>query len=258
MNFVVGHPRSGTALVAQILNAGRAHHCRHEYLAHLSSMCVTLPTAYYAGAASPDAIHRLLDHYDHTPTPWVTVDSNWKLTWILPVLLERFPDARVVHLTRDPTQNVRSCYDLDFYGSLHERPEFQHRAFWLRSAPEIRRPDWAALSRFERNCAFWVETHCLIGTALTPAVRSRRIRLEDLHDDDVLRALFDFLGLPRPSWWHRTLSSRKPVNAKAATKANVARARGEEISDPSRWQPAHAEQIRRICAQSALRLGYRV
>ena len=131
MDFVVGHPRSGTNLMAQLLNAGGARHCRHEYLVQLSSMCVPLPTDYYAGRASREAILRLLDHYEHSPTPWVTVDANWKLTWILPVLLERYPGARVLHLTRDPGDNVRSCFNLDFYGTLHERPEFAFRRFWL-------------------------------------------------------------------------------------------------------------------------------
>lgn len=258
LNFVVGHPRSGTNLIAQILNAGGARHCRHEYLAHLSSMCVTLPTHYYAGRDTAESIHRLLDHYDHTPTPWVTVDSNWKLTWILPVLLERFPDSRIVHLTRDPIANVRSCYNLDFYGSLHTRPEFRHRSFWLGSMPPISRPDWNTLSRFERNCAFWVETHRLISAAVTPGVPFRRIRLEDLRDDAVLRSLFDFFGLPLPKWRHRALSARRPVNMKTKVKAKVAQAGSGDLGDPAQWPAVYRDALRSICEQRAHALGYDV
>lgn len=258
MDFVVGHPRSGTNLMAQILNAGGARHCRHEYLVQLSSMCVTLPTDYYAGRASREAILRLLDHYDHSPTPWVTVDANWKLTWILPVLLERYPSARVLHLTRDPGENVRSCFNLDFYGALHDRPEFASRRFWLRSAPDVRRPDWGELSTFERNCAFWVETHRLIGAALPPPARSRRVRLEDLHDDDVLRDVFAFFGLPLPGWLHRRRAALQPVNRKGLIKRRLIRAGSVPLGPSAQWPPAYREQLRHICGETARELGYRV
>lgn len=257
MNFVVGHPRSGTTLVAQILNAGGAAHARHEYLAQLSSMCVTLPTDYYAGRIGDEAIERLLDHYEHTPTPWVTVDSNWKLTWILPALLKRYPEARVVHLIRDPAENVRSCFNLGFYGSLQERAEFRQRRFWLNAMPRIRRPDWDGLSQFERNCAFWAETHRLIAAAL-PAGRCRRIRLEDLHDDGVLRGLFDFFELPCPGRVHRQRSARRPVNTKGPIKRQLARAGCEVLGDPAGWPASHREPLRSICAAAALELGYRI
>ena len=257
MNFVVGHPRSGTQLVAQILDAGRAGHCRHEYLAQLSSMCVTVPTDFYAGRAAREAVLRLLEHYEHTPTPWVSVDSNWKLTWILPVALERYPDARVVHLTRDPAENVRSCFNLDFYGDLHETAAFRQRGFWLRAMPQIVRPDWAQLSRFERNCAFWTETHRLIGEALPAASRSRRVRLEDLHDDAVVRGLFAFFDLPLPGRIHRALAARRPVNRKVAIKRQVAQAGCEQLGEPAQWPDAYREPLRRLCGQTALELGYR-
>jgi hypothetical protein len=221
-------------------------------------MCVTLPSAFYGGAASRDAVLRLLDHYEHTPTPWITVDSNWKLTWILPVALERYPNSRFLHLTRDPAENVRSCYNLDFYGVLHERPEFRHRRFWLGAMPEIRRPDWGELSRFERNCAFWAETHRLIGESLPAAGGSRRMRLEDLHTDRALRGLFEFFELPLPRWRHRRLSARRPVNTKTQIKEKVAQAGSEQLGDPAGWPAAYREQLRRICSEQALELGYRI
>jgi hypothetical protein len=257
VNFVVGHPRSGTTLVAQILNAGGASHARHEYLAQLSSMSVTLPTEYYAGRASGEAIERLLDHYDHTPTPWVTVDSNWKLTWILPVLLARYPEARVVHLTRDPAENVRSCFNLGFYGNLHEQPQFRHRRLWLNAMPRIRRPDWDGLSRFERNCAFWTETHRLIAASAPPG-RLRRVRLADLHDDEVIRGLFDFFELPRPRRVQRRRSARRPVNTKARIKRALVRAGGEQLGDPAGWPASYREPLRSICGATARELGYPV
>ena len=91
--------------------------------------------------------------------------------------------------TRDPRSNVLSCHNLDFYGDLHQRPEFRARAFWMRWMPAVRRDDWDTLSPFERNCAFWTETHRL---ALTVGTHShyRRVRMEDLQQVNLLRELF--------------------------------------------------------------------
>ena len=254
MNCVVGHPRSGTALMAQILNAGDEY-CRHEYLAALSSQCVPVPTRYYAGEVGDDAVRRLLDHYDDPPTPWVVIDSNWKLSWILPLFLEKFPDARVVHLTRDPRTNVLSCHNLDFYGDLHQRQEFRARAFWMRWMPAVRRDDWDALSPFERNCAFWAETHRLV-LDVQSHPHYRRVRVEDLHDLSVLRDLYDFFGLPHPERRQLVRASRTEVNKKRGIKRSVLASKADSLPAYDRWPAGHQARLHEICGETAAALGY--
>ena len=255
MNCVVGHPRSGTALMAQILNAGGGQHCRHEYLAALSSLCVPVPTKYYAGQVGGDAVQRLLEHYDDPPTPWVTIDSNWKLTWILGPFLEKFPQARIVHLTRDPRANVASCHNLDFYGELHQRREFRARAFWMRWMPAVRRDDWGELSPFERNCAFWTETHRL-ASEIQGHPHYRRVRFEDLHDMDVLRGLFDFLGLPRPHRLRLFRSARTRVNAKHPIKRAISAHRNDLLPPYAEWPAPARTRLGELCGDMAAALGY--
>jgi hypothetical protein len=255
MDCVIGHPRSGTALMAQILNAAGQQHCRHEYLAALSSLCVPVPTRHYAGLVGDDAVHRLLDHYEDSPTPWVHIDSNWKLTWILPVFLERFPDGRVLHLTRDPRANVLACHNLDFYGQLHHTPEFRARAFWLTWMPAVRRDDWDALSPFERNCAFWTETHRL-GLEVQGRSGYRRARLEDLHDLGVLRDIFEFFDLPRPGRLRLLRASRTGVNRKESIKRAVTARKADALPPYDRWPAANRERLSQLCGETAATLGY--
>jgi hypothetical protein len=255
MNCVVGHPRSGTALMAQILNAGGDQNCRHEYLAALSSLCVPVPTKYYAGQVGTDAVQRLLEHYDDPPTPWVAIDSNWKLTWILGPFLEKFPKARILHLTRDPRKNVASCHNLDFYGDLHQRPEFRARAFWMRWMPAVRRDDWDTLSPFERNCAFWTETHRL-ALQVQGHPHYRRVRFEDLHEMDVLRGLFDFFGLPRPDGLRLFRAARTRVNVKRPIKRLIMAHRNDILPPYDRWAPPARERLGALCGDVAATLGY--
>jgi hypothetical protein len=118
MDFVVGHPRSGTMLVSRLLEAGQTNVSGHEVLYRLHNDLVWIASEYDAGRVDRHAVERLLSRYrDSDCPPGLRIDCNWKLTWILPVLLKAFPEARVVHLVRDPVDNIASCLALDYYGA---------------------------------------------------------------------------------------------------------------------------------------------
>jgi hypothetical protein len=241
--------------MAQILNAGGSQHCRHEYLAALSSQCVPVPTRHYAGQVSDDAVRRLLEHYDDPPTPWVSIDSNWKLTWILRPFLEKFPDARILHLTRDPRPNVLSCHNLDFYGELHTRPEFRTRSFWMRWMPAVQRDDWEELSPFERNCAFWTETHRL-ALDVQGHPQYRRVRIEDLHDMELVCGVFDFFGLSRPDRLRLFRAMRAKVNEKRSIKRRVTAMKADVLPPYDRWPAQTQKRLSELCGDTATALGY--
>lgn len=242
--------------MAHILNAGNQQHCRHEYLAALSSMCVPIPTQYYEGAVGDEAVNVLLSHYDYSPTPWITIDSNWKLTWILPVFLARYPESRVVHLVRDPRLNVTACHNLDFYGTLRFLDEFRARDFWLRWMPNVDLTGWSEFSPFEKNCAFWTETHRITARALAEHDWSLRIRLEDLGTDDALRRVYDFFDLPRPSRRDRVGASRARVNERNEVKRQILARKADALAPYEEWSPERRHRLAELCGETAAGFGY--
>jgi hypothetical protein len=242
--------------VATILNAGGTAHCRHEYLAKLSSLCVPVPSEFYAGRASEEEVLRLLRHYEFTPSPWVRIDSNWKLTWILPVFLARFPEARVLHLSRDPRTNVQSCHSLDLYGDALHRPEFGARGYWQQWMPEVRHPDWPELSPFERNCAFWTESHRLATEALADHPRHLHVRLEDLHRPRTRREVFDFFELARPKRSAGRRSVRRRVNDRTEVKARLQPHKQDALGGYRHWPRPLRRRMDELCGPTAAVLGY--
>jgi hypothetical protein len=190
VDFVVGHPRSGTALLSAILDG------EHEWLAKLTGESIAAPSEYYEGRRSRESIVALLDRYRSDGRP-VRIDSNWKLTWILDVVLETFPDARVLHLAREPVANVTACVSLDFYGDPARRlADLPVRNQWLDAMPRIRHDGWDTFSQLEKNCAFWAETHRLIFAATASHPRVMRLRLEEL-DVAAAQRVRAFFGRPR-------------------------------------------------------------
>lgn len=242
MDFVIGHPRSGTMYASRLLETARLGVSVHELLFTYTWDAVSLPTEYYAGRADADAVSRLLANYERRD-PWVRIDSNWKLTWILPVLLERFPRARVLHLVRDPRHVIRSSCDLGYYGTPGPASDdpARRRNFWLSWMPPIRVEGWDKLSQFERNCAFWSESQRLAAEAQSMGARYRRLRIEDLQAAELL----DFFALPpaNPEWL-AALGAAGPINVKAHEKRDR-----RHLWDEAAFQ--------RICGETARALGYR-
>ena len=186
------------------------------------------------------------------------IDCNWKLTWILPVLLERFPDARVLHLLRDPRATVQSCCDLDYYGAVpvdaatDDEPT-RRRNHWLRHMPRIRRDDWDSLSQYERNCAFWSETQRLALAAEGIGRRYLRVRVEDLAGDDGAARVLEHFDLePPPVERLQALRAAGRINAKTHEKEQVRR-RGSATEVAVAAREAAFE---RLCGDLTRSLGY--
>jgi hypothetical protein len=253
MDFVVGHPRSGTQLMSELLGASGPV-SEHELLPALTYEAVAVPTAFYEGRCHPTALARVLDAYRARPDRAVRIDCNWKLTWMLPPLLAAFPEARVLHLVRHPRDNVASTHALDYYGTLVDHPALQNdwrRNYWLRNMPRVRRADWDALSAFERNCAFWTESHRLILDGAGARAGYLRVRLEDLRDDAVVASVFEFLNVKMPPIDRIIAIRATRFNEKKGEKGEVASRRPDAGLTVER-----RAAVARLCGEMAARLGY--
>jgi hypothetical protein len=272
MDFVVGHPRSGTFFITELLNAGGEMVCAHELLVKLTNHeLVPKATEYYQRRTDAEAIRRLLKAYDGAPA--IRIDSNWKLTWILPVLLDAYPDARYVHLVRDPRENVRSCDNLDYYGELATSPVLKAyaeqsppdvRAFmedlaqWYRAMPRVDCENWDSMTRFERNCAFWTESQELVLRTIPGRAKYLRFRSEDVADDSAVANLFEFLGVTPPEQTKLDETRSTLHHDFKDVKSFIGQLRDDLLPPVASWPETLRETTRRLCGNTAVRLGYEI
>ena len=261
MDFVVGHPRSGTNLITRVLNASGTEVAAHEHIADrtLLGTLVEAATDHYEGRLPAEDVKALIR--GARLDPGVRIDSSWKSVWILPPLMDLYPDARFLHITRDPRENVIACHNLDYYGEVGWRPEFDAYPMsrWLRAMPKVRRPGWDQLSAFEKNCEFWVETHRLILDTLAscpesvpPAPPGGPPRRRG-HDGrlPLLRPAHAVAGGARP---RPRNPDQRQVPRQAPRRAAEAR-----HPPPLRGVPGQIRRtLHRICGPMAERLGYRL
>jgi hypothetical protein len=124
MIFVLGMPRSGTSLVAQMLGAhdaienrgevtalGEAARTENRDLAALArgltaEQAERIRAAYLARVAPRETTSVLVDK----------MPENYWLAWLVPAVM---PDAVIVHMRRDPRATCWSCFRNDF-GQGHD------------------------------------------------------------------------------------------------------------------------------------------
>ncbi len=208
--FIVGMPRSGTSLVEQILASHPAVHGageRNEVLNYVGNIEKTWGE--YPGClARLDSGHLDDMACDYLSRGFVDKQDVARVTDKMPqnfqhlgLIAMLFPNARVVHCTRDPRSVGLSCYFHDFTG-----PEFAftdnlaHIGFYYR--------------HYRRLMTHW------LGVLELPILE---LNYEDLvaGQETVTRKLIEFAGLPWDSRCLKFNTTRRIVNT--ASHAQVRR-----------------------------------
>lgn len=123
--FIVGMPRSGTTLVEQMLSRHRDVAAGGEMLTLQALMFAELPKRIgrefpdCLGVAGPDDWTWLAGRYLEATAPRrsgapVLTDKLPANFLLVGPILKAFPDARILHLVRDPLDTCLSCYLTDF------------------------------------------------------------------------------------------------------------------------------------------------
>jgi hypothetical protein len=124
--FIVGMPRSGTSLVEQILASHRDIHGAGELsdlgLLALSTAAGTLEYPESVATLSAMDMDRLSAAYgsrldEIAPRASRVTDKMWQNFEFLGFASLLFPEARVIHCTRDPMDTGLSCFFHHFYGA---------------------------------------------------------------------------------------------------------------------------------------------
>lgn len=221
--FVVAMPRSGTTLVEQIIGAhSRAAGAGElQYIESIRNSLLqgndprTLPTV--LPTLSPERLSHMANRYlDGLPesvgAASRVVDKmprNFEHLWLIALL---FPQARVIHVVRDPLDTCWSCYVTDFANAHVYRDD-------LRLLGQYFVEYWKLM-------AFWKQTLPL---------RFLTVSYEDLVCDPEteVRRLIEFAGLEWEDAVLRFHESREAV----ATASNVQVRQKMYTSSINRWKP---------------------
>jgi tetratricopeptide (TPR) repeat protein len=193
--FIVGMPRSGTTLLAGILSNHRAIATAGEladmmdYASHLGEMLGTkIPYPQAAKHLTPAVAAQIIQEYekrlkrDARPDVLHVIDKNPLNFRHIGLIAMLFPQARIIHCTRDPMDTALSNYFTRFPLSLDY-------AFDLKNIGHFSR-------EYARLMAHW---------RTIPTLKMMDVSYEDMisQTEPTVRAMLDFMGL---EWDERCLA----------------------------------------------------
>lgn len=216
--FIVSSGRSGTKMMEKLFAGFSEIEMNHEYMVHHGQPAAV---RYQLGVSNRAEVRHVLAHTHRAAVEYceraLWGDASNKLTWVIDILDELFPEARFVHLSRDGRKVASSyfhklgneCYDdrstailaryIDEYPKVPAPPP-EKRYWWpqpRRGSPG--REAFLEYSQFDRIAWHWAEAHRTALTRLKAIAPERQmfIRLEDLVADPAAALrLTRFMDLP--------------------------------------------------------------
>jgi tetratricopeptide (TPR) repeat protein len=235
--FIVGMPRSGTSLLEQILASCEGIHGAGELrlISDISEEAFRGPKPFPLAVPdlSPEKLADMGRQY--MERAWRLAPEAARLTDKMPenffylgLIRLMLPQAKIIHIMRDPMDTCFSCYALLFDG---DKQAFSYDMGML----------GRYYGRYARLMAHW---HAVLGDAVLP------LRYEDLVQDTETQAkrVLDYLGLP---WDARCLDfHRNPRRVDTASAAQVRKP--IYTSSMKRWQrfAQHLEPLSQLIRQA--------
>lgn len=202
--FIVSTGRSGTTTLARLLSQAPNCTCLHEPKPRF----VREAPLYHYGKLDGSHIAMQLRETRPVVQSELYGESSHKLSLLIPVLHDIFPDARFVWLIRDGRDVVSSSVARGLYypveKKMAEHPNRPDHMFdWTRfrlsgsEAGEISSDRWNQMSRFEKNCWRWSYINRTIAESISHFdLPHRTIYLENLLPE--IRSIALWLGVAEP------------------------------------------------------------
>lgn len=190
MFFIVGTGRNGSTSIAELLSQSSDCICLHEPKPKLISEA----TNYLYDQSSHDDLKQLLLQTRPTTLEGKQYgESNHKLSTIIPVLQDTFPDAKFIWLIRDGRDVVASFYGRKSYNKTRNDIWEANRIRGDR-AQAMSKFEWWKMSSFEKCCWYWSFMNTYIAKNLTSlGINYYFMKLENLEDE--MEALCSFLKI---------------------------------------------------------------
>lgn len=228
--FVLSSGRSGTNLLANTLKkTSNLKNIYHEF--NLLEIQI-ISVKYDMGIYSPEKTileleEKYFQYIEKCSDHWIDISN--KLTWIAPILLQRYPNAKFVELVRNGKSVVSSYYNklsdemytkrgvqaLQSYSDgLAVEPPFAKEYWWNLAGKNKQREYLRGLNRFELCCHHWKDTHATINKFRQNLSKNNffQIKLEDLlSNQESAKQLIDFIEL-NVNFDEFTKMIKKPIN----------------------------------------------
>jgi hypothetical protein len=193
--FVLSTGRCGTALLTNILSHShrlRVEHAPKPELEYVSSVVHRNGISEEAQKLAVLAARFDLFFVDTFLRGRIYVETNNRITFFAPALATLLPNAKFIHLVRDPADYVRSGMRRGYYQEGH----VQHQRLDGSNLPA-----WRSYSRLEKIAWEWNEINRMTEEFKAQVDRNRvlTINSEALYSDPTITfTVFDFLAICNP------------------------------------------------------------
>lgn len=201
--FVLSTGRVGTKTLAALLSEAEGAFVYHEpapHLYQLSYLAYRYATTLHAQPILDEAFNvaRFVPIQYALSCGKSYVETSPQVTFLAPNILHKLPQAKFIHLTRNPQAVVRSGVRRNWFGG--------HASDQTRIVPrehDVVAKEWLTYSLLQKNAWLWAETNQWIldfCSTLQPD-QYLRVQAEEMFTQDqmTLQRLFDFLGSTLPA-----------------------------------------------------------
>jgi hypothetical protein len=252
--FVAAMPKSGTTLVAGLLDRVPNVAAQHEYIGREpgGARSPFLQLSWYAGRRyAVPYLRRVKRRVEEEFDSECFADVSGHLQRAVPYLEEVFEPERIFHLVRDPRDQVRSL--------VTHRSEVTDRQMPLLPAAASDMERWLDGDKFSHICLQWAET-----TRLLVEQGAHLVRMEDLVSDYAYfrRELLDPCGMElSKDAWRDQVSTKvnampsRPyrfLSAKLKGKTYVA----DSLPSYEEWPADRQRELIDVCGEAMALVGY--
>jgi len=250
--FVLSTGRAGTTMLAHLMEITHGVQAEHEpFPLYLKETC--------------DAWHQFPDRSMNFPSQFATsrmrvlcrnryheglyAECSNRLTYVAYELRDHFPNAKFIHLYRDPADVVRSIMRRKYYteGTSEKSDWGRYRITPRDSDPAIRL--WDKWTPFQKCCWYWAAINQYsINFVNDSGERAQSLNAEDFfhNRNEEYSSLCNWLGLNPPASDEIQQLLAKPANSQVSG----------EFDTWNSWSIEQRKDLIDIAGETAVRLGY--
>lgn len=204
--FIVGTGRSGSHAIVEFLNQSEEIRAYHEPIWRYLSLSVEKEIGLKSSNEIADEIRFIYKNHSFTNPEKFYVESDQKLSNLIPELNRVLPDSRFIWMIRRPEKFIRSAvargwFTEPSYESFKDASIFNpnYRTFCLRISADILNEitfgNWEQMSQVDRCAWYWYYWNNNIFKQLNEIDKSRWILIDIDNPIQNKTSLSDFFGL---------------------------------------------------------------